>query len=135
MHALIACSSKKVCAYYECTLISAIVLRNGSRSWQADEDAVSDVIISAREYGPVLHVGGEILQLTHEDRNDGCAVHFATVYGALGRERRAMVVGYVPRGLSCKCSLSSVALRVCFCTICRSVSLTRKQKSTCRHMR
>ena len=90
---------------------------------------MSDVIISAREYGPVLHVGGEILQLTHEDRNDGCAVHFAT----LGRERRAMVVGYVPRELSCKCSLSSVALRVCFCTICRSVSLTREQKSTCQH--
>ena len=96
------------------------------------EDAVSDVIISTREYGPVLHVGGEILQLTHEDRNDGCAVHFATVC-ALGRERRAMVVGYVPRESSCKCSLSSVALRVCFCTICRSVSLTREQKSTCQH--
>ena len=90
---------------------------------------MSDVIISTREYGPVLHVGGEILQLTHEDRNDGCAIHFATVC-ALGRERRAMVVGYVPQD---KCSLSSVALRVCFCTICRSVSLTREQKSTCQH--
>ena len=63
--------------------------------------------MSTREYGPVLHVGGEILQLTHEDRNDG-RVHFATVC-ALGRERRAMVVGYVPRELSCKCLLSSVA--------------------------
>ena len=50
---------------------------------------MSDVIISTREYGPVLHVGGEFLQLTHEDRNDGCAVHFATVC-ALGRERTAM---------------------------------------------
>ena len=67
---MLACSSKKVCAYYEYTLISG----NGSRSWQADEDAVSDVIISTRDYGPVLHVGGEILQLTHEDRQNGCAV-------------------------------------------------------------
>ena len=56
-----------------------LITGNGSQSWQADEDAVSDVIISTREYGPVLHVGGEILQLTHEDRNDGCAVHFASV--------------------------------------------------------
>ena len=62
-------------AYYEYTFITG----NGSRSWQADEDAVSDVIISTREYGPVPHVHGEILQLTHEDRNDGCDIHFATV--------------------------------------------------------
>ena len=47
---------------------------------------MSDVIISAREYGPVLHVGGEILQLTHEDRNDGCAVHFASVCLGPGTE-------------------------------------------------
>ena len=66
-----------MCAYYEYTLISG----SGFRSWQADEDAVSDVIISTKEYGPVLHVGGEFLQLTHEDRNDGCAVHFATLIG------------------------------------------------------
>ena len=54
-----------------------------------------------------LHVGGDILQLTHEDRNDGCAVHFATVCAL--RTERCTVVGYIPREL---CSLSSVALRV-----------------------
>ena len=37
------------------------------------------VTISTREYGPLLHVRGEILQLTREDRNDG-RVHFATVF-------------------------------------------------------
>ena len=82
-------------------------------SWQADEDVVSDVILSAREYGPVLHVGGEILQLAHEDRNDGCAINYKchTVLCAL-RTEKCTVVGYVPRELSCKCSISSVALRV-----------------------
>ena len=39
----------------------------------------------------------------YEDRNDGCAVHFATVCAL--RTERCMVVGYVPRELSCKCSL------------------------------
>ena len=87
-----------------------LISSNRSRSWQADEDAVSDVIISTREYGPVLHVDGKILQLTHEDRNDGCAVHFATVCAL--RTESCTVVGYVPRELSRKCSLSSVALRV-----------------------
>ena len=91
-------------------MVYAYSRQRGSRSWQADEDAVSDSIISTREYGPVLHVGGEILQLTHEDRNDGCTVHFATVC-ALQTER-CTVVGYVPRELSCKCSLSNVALRM-----------------------
>ena len=47
--------------------------------------ALCDVTISTREYGPLLHVGGEILQLTCEDRNDG-HVHFATVC-ALRTER------------------------------------------------
>ena len=69
--------------------IRLLVAADRDHPWQADEDAVSDVIISTREYGPVLHVSGEFLQLTHEDRNDGCAVHFATVC-ALGRERTAM---------------------------------------------
>ena len=68
---------------------------------------MSDVIISTREYGPVLHVGGDILQLTHEDRNDGCAIHFATVCVHALRTEKC-----ISRELSCKCSLSSVALRV-----------------------
>ena len=112
-----------------------LISGNGSRSWQADEDAVSNVIVSTREYGPVLHVGCEILQLTHEDRNDGCAVHFVTVCAL--RMERYTVVGYVPRELSRKCSLSSIALRVpgaSICTICRSVSLNREHKSTCQHI-
>ena len=54
--------------------------------------ALCDVIISTREYGPLLHVGGEILQLTHEeDRNNG-GVRFASVCHANG----VVVVGYVP---------------------------------------
>ena len=49
--------------------------------------ALHDATISTREYmyGPLLYVGGEILQLTREDRNDG-RVHFATVC-ALQTER------------------------------------------------
>ena len=83
---------------------------------------MSDVIISTRDYGPILHVGGEILQLTHEDGNDGCAVHF-TIVCAL-RTERCTVVGYVPQELSCKCSLSSVPLRVP-CASAQSVVVSR----------
>ena len=45
-----------------------------------------NVTISARE---LLHVGGEILQLTHKDRNDGC-VHFATVCASMAKPDRAL---------------------------------------------
>ena len=90
--------------------IRLLAATDPDHAWQADKDAVSDVIMSTSECGPVLHVGGEILQLTHEDRNNGCAVHFATVCAL--RTERCTVLGYVPREWSRKCSLSSVALRV-----------------------
>ena len=44
-----------------------------------------NVTISTRE---LLHVGGEILQLTRKDRNDG-SVHFAIVCASLAKPDRA----------------------------------------------
>ena len=112
MHALIACSSKKVCAYYEYTLISG----NGSRSWQADEDAVSYVIISTREYGPVLHACRWRDSSTYTrgqiDAMAAPSIFCHSVCLANGEVHGSRLHMYVLRELSCKCSLSSVALRV-----------------------
>ena len=71
---------------------------------------LSDVITSTTEYGPVLVIAcrwRDSSTYTQGQKRWLCRPFFHSVCLANGQ-----VVGYVPRELSCKCSLSSVALRM-----------------------
>ena len=80
MHALITCSSKKICAYYIYALINSIIIRTCAifgiqiTASLSDEDAVyliESVVrglhIYKRVQSPTVCEG---LQLRHKDRND-----------------------------------------------------------------
>ena len=72
-----------------------------------------------KEYGPLLHVS---LHTTTETMATPSILHGVCLANG------EVVVGYVPRGLSCVCYPAK-----CFCTIRHSVSLTHEHKLTRQH--
>jgi len=97
VHALITCSSKKICAYYAYALISGywyalingIIIRTNAiyriqiKASLSDEDAVYPIEsvagglhICKRVQSPTVCKG---LQLTREDRNDDCFAAYLQV--------------------------------------------------------